>query len=107
MQKTRHMKKHLRETANQQKLFRQDPWKFGIEVFKPKNAGKPTFDVEAAEKHFISTYVDAERNKKYTFIFYFSVNVFSGNHHIDYFWRGLGGVVFGGSAQEPKKKVSK
>ena len=34
MQKMRNLKKHLREAANQLKRFRNDPWKFGTEVFR-------------------------------------------------------------------------
>ena len=66
MQKMRNLKKHLREAANQQKRFRNDPWKFGTEVFNPRNVGKPTFSKETAEEHFVSTYKDMDRDLEYT-----------------------------------------
>jgi hypothetical protein len=46
VQKARLHKKKMRETAAQQRKFRQDPWKFGTEIFKPRNCGKPTFTTD-------------------------------------------------------------
>ena len=58
-------KKKVRETAAQQRKFRQDPWKFGTEIFKPRNCGKPMFTATEAEKHFVDTYSDAARGTEY------------------------------------------
>ena len=55
----------MRETAAQQQKFRQDPWKFGTEIFKPCNRGKPMFTATEAEKHFVDTYSDAARGTEY------------------------------------------
>ena len=65
VQKARLHKKKMRETAAQQRKFRQDPWKFGTEIFKPRNCGKPTFTATEAEKHFVDTYSDAARGTEY------------------------------------------
>jgi len=54
VQKARLHKQKMRETAAQQRKFRQDPWKFGTEIFKPRNCGKPTFT--ATERSILWTH---------------------------------------------------
>lgn len=62
---TRLLKVKQRTEAKQQAKFRRDPWKYGTEVFKPRNAGKPSFDAKAAEDHFTNLYVDSARQTQY------------------------------------------
>ena len=66
MRKLRMLKKKMRETANQVRNFKSNPWKFGTDVFKPRNAGKPEFDKAKAEEYFCNTYSDTNRGAKYT-----------------------------------------
>ena len=66
MRLLRLLKKKIRETANQVRLFKSNPWQFGTEVFKPRNAGKPEFDKAEAEEYFCKTYSDENRGAKYT-----------------------------------------
>ena len=66
MRKLRLHKKKMRDTANQLRRFKNNPWQFGTEVFKPRNAGKPEFNKAEAEEFFCETYSDANRGAKYT-----------------------------------------
>ena len=65
LRKARRHKKKMREAEVQQRKFREDPWKFGTEVFQPRNCGKPTFTAADAEEHFVGTYSDAARSTVY------------------------------------------
>ena len=65
VRKVRLDKKKAKDEELQRSKFRSNPWKYGTEVFKPRNAGKPTFDVKTAEEYFKPLYSDAERTTTY------------------------------------------
>ena len=65
VRKERLAKKKAKEEAIQRSKFRRDPWKYGTEVFQPRNVGKPTFDAKTAEEYFKPLYSDAKRDTKY------------------------------------------
>ena len=50
-----------KETAR----FRENPFNYGRQVFKPKNITKPDFDAEQATKYFSTVYSDLKRDFTY------------------------------------------
>ena len=58
----REQKDAARKSANAQRKFRADPFKFAQELFDPPNASAPTFDVHTAHDHFVKTNSDGDRS---------------------------------------------
>ena len=54
----RELRNQARKQANEQRKFRSDPNRFAQELFNPPNASTPTFDIDAAHRHFVKTNTD-------------------------------------------------
>ena len=54
----RELRNQARKQANERRRFRSDPNRFAQELFNPPTASTPTFDIDAAHRHFVKTNTD-------------------------------------------------